>query len=81
MKSDMESLLRETRQGLDKDKRADIEALASSKEGRKVSQMLGGDVEKLVKAGNTEALRDKLRGVLSTPEGAELFRKIGEIMK
>ena len=81
MKSDMESLLRKTRQGLDKDKRADIEALASSKEGRKVSQMLGGDVEELIKAGDADALKDKLRGVLSTPEGAELFRKIGKIMK
>ena len=81
MKNDMESILRSTRQGLNKDKRADIEALAVSKEGRKVSEMLGGDVEKLVKAGDTEALREKLSGVLSTPEGAELFRKIGEIMK
>ena len=81
MKNDMESLLRSTKQGLDKDKRADIEALAVSKEGRKVSKMLGGDIEKLVKAGDAEALREKLKGVLSTPEGAELFRKIGEIMK
>ncbi len=81
MKNDMESLLRSTRQGLNKDKRADIEALAVSKEGRKVSEMLGGDVEKLVKGGDTEALREKLSGVFSTPEGAELFRKIGEIMK
>ena len=49
MKSDMASLLIKTRQGLDKDKRADLEALASSKEGRRVSEMLGGDVEGFIK--------------------------------
>ena len=81
MNGDMESLLRETRKGLSKNKREDIEALASSKEGRRVAAMLGGDVEEAVKSGDAGALKSKLKSVLSTPEGAELLRKIGEIMK
>lgn len=54
-----------------------LKAAAESPEGQKVlSRLDTAAVEKAAKAGDMQALKDILSGVLSTPEGRSLAEKI-----
>ena len=54
-----------------------LRAAAASPEGQKVlSNLDTAAVEKAAKAGDMQALKDILSGVLSTPEGRSLAEKI-----
>ena len=59
-----------------------IRALADSADGQKLSKMIdGAAVEKAVKAGDSAALQQILRGVLGTAEGQRLAESIRSMMQ
>jgi Zn-dependent M16 (insulinase) family peptidase len=60
----------------------DIRALADSADGRKLGQMIdGAAVESAVKSGDSAALQQILRGVLSTAEGQRLAENLRKMMQ
>ncbi len=72
--ADLESLEREIKASPAAEK---LKAAAASPEGQRVLQNLDAEaVEKAAKAGDMQALKDILSGVLSTPEGQALTSKI-----
>lgn len=76
--ADLESLEREIKSSPAAEK---LREAASSPEGQRVLKNLDADaVEKAAKAGDMQALRDILSGVLSTPEGQALAKKIRRSM-
>lgn len=76
--ADLESLEREIRSSPAAEK---LREAAASEEGQRVLRNLdAGAVEKAAKAGDMNALRDILSGVLSTPEGQALAKKIRQSM-
>lgn len=79
----MEKLLSSAEGGRIAERRGEIEALASEKEGKRVREMLGGDanIERMIKCGDTEALKKSVGDALRTPEGAQLLKKLRDIMK
>jgi len=57
-------------------------ALAESADGQKLSKMIDAQaVEKAVKGGDSDALRQILQGVLSTAEGQRLAEGIRKMMQ
>ncbi len=59
-----------------------IKALAETEESRRLAGMLdGAALEKAAKAGDTEALRALLGGVLRTAEGRHLAERIRRLMR
>lgn len=76
---DLEKLARE----LQKSGRTEgIRALADSADGQKLGKMIdAGAVEKAVRGGDSAALQQILRGVLSTAEGQRLAENIRSMMK
>ncbi len=76
--ADFESLAREIKSSPAAEK---LKAAVSSPEGQSVLQNLDAEaVEKAAAAGDMQALRDILSGVLSTPEGQLLAKKIRKTM-
>ncbi len=76
--TDIESLEREIKSSPAADK---LKEAVASPEGQSVLRNLdAGAVEKAAKAGDMQALRDILSGVLSTPEGQALAKKIRKSM-
>ena len=76
--ADLESLEREIKSSPAAEK---LREAAASEEGRRVLQNLdAAAVEKAAKSGDMQALRDILSGVLSTPEGQALAKKIRRSM-
>lgn len=76
--ADLEALEREIRSSPAAEK---LREAAASPEGQKILGKLdAGAVEKAAKAGDMKALRDILSGVLSTPEGQALAKKIRQTM-
>ncbi len=70
-------------QALQRQGKADgLRALADSADGRKLGQMIdGAAVEKAVKGGDSAALQQMLRGVLSTDEGRRLAENLRRMMQ
>ncbi len=63
-------------------KRGELEALASSAEGRKLEGMVdGAALERAVSRGDAAALRKMLAALLATPEGRRLAQDVGKIME
>ena len=78
MMQDLEKLARELRQ---QGKTESIRALADSADGQKLGQMIdAGAVEKAIKGGDSAALQQILRGVLSTAEGQRLAENLRKMM-
>jgi len=76
--ADLESLQREISSSPAAEK---LREAAASAEGQKVLCNLDtAAVEKAAKAGDMQALKDILSGVLSTPEGQALAKKIKQSM-
>lgn len=76
--ADLESLEREIKSSPAAEK---LRQAASSPEGQKVLKSLDTSaVEKAAKSGDMQALKDILSGVLSTPEGQALAKKIRQSM-
>ena len=76
--ADLESLEREIKSSLAAEK---LREAAASAEGQKILQSLDTSaVEKAAKAGDMQALKNILSGVLSTPEGQALAKKIRQSM-
>ncbi len=75
---DLEKLAQELRRS---GKTDGIRALADSADGRRLGQMIdGGAVEQAVRQGDSAALQQILRGVLSTEEGRRLAEDLRKIM-
>ena len=72
---DLEKLIKNTQSGLSGGKRRDIEALASSGEGRKVKEMLGGDeaLESMLERGDAAALQKTLKNNFKQMKRFEKF--------
>ncbi len=76
--ADLESLEREIKSSPAAEK---LREAASSPEGQQVLKNLDTEaVEKAAKSGDMQALKDILSGVLSTPEGQALAKKIRKSM-
>ena len=76
---DLETMARELKKS---GKAQGIRALADSADGQKLGQMIDAQaVEKAVKGGDSAALQQILRGVLSTAEGQRLAENIRKMMK
>lgn len=76
--ADLESLEREIKSSPAAEK---LRAAASSEEGQRVLKNLdAAKVEQAAKSGDMQALKDILSGVLSTPEGQALAKKIRQSM-
>ncbi|MBQ8264119.1 MAG: hypothetical protein IJY96_05015 [Oscillospiraceae bacterium] len=76
--AELDKLEREIRSSAAAEK---LKAAAASPEGQSVLKNLDtAAVEKAAKAGDMKALRDILSGVLSTPEGQALAKKIRQSM-
>jgi hypothetical protein len=76
---DLETMAKELRKN---GKAEGIRALADSADGQKLGQMIDAKaVEKAVKGGDSAALQQILRGVLSTAEGQRLAENIRKMMK
>ncbi len=62
-------------------KAEELKAIADSADGRKLSKMLDATaIEKAAKSGDTAALQDILKQVLSTGEGQRLAKRLQETM-
>lgn len=60
----------------------ELRSLAESPEGKRISEMLDAKtVEQAAKSGDTAALQEILRKVLSTDDGKALARKLGAMME
>ena len=61
----------------------ELEALASSDEGQAVKAMLGGEagLASMMENGDVDGLRGALQQIVQTEAGAELMRKLSEMMK
>lgn len=78
MMQDLEKLAQELRR---QGKTRDIQALAESDDGQRLGRMLdAGAVERAMKAGDSAALQQILRGVLSTAEGQRLAEHLRSMM-
>ena len=76
---DLEKLAQELRR---KGQTEGIRALADSADGKKLGQMVdGAAVEQAVKSGDSAALQQILRGVLSTAEGRRLAENLRSMME
>lgn len=76
--ADLESLQREIKSSAAAEK---LREAAASEEGQRVLRHLdAAKVEQAAKAGDMQALKDILSGVLSTPEGQALAKKIRQSM-
>lgn len=76
--ADLESLEREIKSSPAAEK---LREAAASAEGQKILQSLDASaVEKAAKVGDMQALKNILSGVLSTPEGQALAKKIRQSM-
>ncbi len=76
--ADLESLEREIKSSPAAEK---LREAAASAEGQKILQSLDASaVEKAAKTGDMQALKNILSGVLSTPEGQALAKKIRQSM-
>lgn len=76
---DIEKLSRELERSGKAEK---LRAVADTPEGRRLSNMIDpAAVTKAAQSGDTEAMRDILKQVLSTNEGQSLARMLGEAMK
>ena len=76
---DWEKITQELRR---KGKTEDIRALADSADGQKLGKMIdGAAVESAVKSGDSAALQQILRGVLSTAEGQRLAENLRKMMQ
>lgn len=63
-------------------KTEDIKRIAESEDGQKLGRMVdAGDVERAAKAGDSAALQEMLRRVLSTDEGRRLAENVRRMMK
>lgn len=68
--------------GLDDEKRAKLDALAASDAAKALEGMFSeAELIKAAGSGDTAAMRDILRRVLSTDEGKKLAEMLGEAMK
>ena len=76
---DLEKLAQELRS---KGKTEDLRALASSEDGRRLGAMIDGDAaRRALQSGDSAALQQILRGVLSTAEGRRLAEKVRSMME
>ncbi len=63
-------------------KTEDIKRIAESEDGQKLGRMVdAGDVERAARAGDSAALQEMLRRVLSTDEGRRLAENVRRMMK
>ena len=63
-------------------KTEDIKRIAESEDGQRLGRMVdAGDVERAARAGDSAALQEMLRRVLSTDEGRRLAENVRKIMK
>lgn len=63
-------------------KTEDIKRIAESEDGQKLGRMVdAGDVERAARAGDSAALQEMLRRVLSTDEGRRLAENVRKMMK
>lgn len=63
-------------------KTEDLRSLADSADGRKLGQMIDGAVvENAVRTGDSAALQQILKGVLSTAEGKRLAENLRKMMQ
>lgn len=77
--NDLEKLGRRLEESGKSDK---LRSLADSADGRAVSRMVDADeIGRAAKSGDMQALRDILRGVLSTDEGKRLAENIKKAMQ
>lgn len=63
-------------------KTEDIKRIAESEDGQRLGRMVdAGDVERAARAGDSAALQEMLRRVLSTDEGRRLAENVRKMMK
>ncbi len=63
-------------------KTEDIKRIAESEDGQRLGRMVdAGDVERAARAGDSAALQEMLRRVLSTDEGRRLAENVRRMMK
>ena len=63
-------------------KKPALERLASSSDGRRVKEMLGGSkIEAAAKSGDIASLASAIQNALKTEEGARLAMQLKELMK
>lgn len=63
-------------------RRGELEALASSAEGRALEGMVDGEaLERAVSRGDAAALKEMLASLLATPEGRRLAQDVGRIIE
>ena len=64
-------------------KRAEIEKLANSDDGKKVQALLNknGGLSSALESGDMAALKNAVSGILKTDAGANLARQLTEMMK
>lgn len=60
---------------------SELSALASSRDGQKLSAMLDKSTLERAQSGDTEALRDLASRILSTDEGRRLAENVQKLMK
>ncbi len=83
MQKDLNSLLNSDQGQKLAGKRDEIEKLASSSDGEKVTKMAANDtvLQSAIKNGDMEAMRQRLTAILKTDEGSRVFRQISDMMK
>ena len=63
-------------------KTAEIKRIAESEDGQKLGRMVdAADIERAAKTGDSAALQDMLRRVLSTDEGKRLAENVRKMMQ
>ena len=75
---DLEKLAQELRR---RGKTQGIRALADSADGQKLGAMFDGKAERALRAGDSAALQQLLRGVLGTDEGRRLVNELQSLME
>ena len=66
-----------------REKQPEIEKLVSSSDGEKVKKMLSdrGNLQEALEKGDTQALTNTVRDILSTKEGARRAKHLEELFK
>lgn len=75
----LEDFEKKLREGANSEK---LMAAANSADGRKIQQMVDvGKIQSAAKSGDTQALKNILNQVLSTPEGQRLAQQVKNAME
>ena len=64
-------------------KKGEIMAIAESSDGKKVKEILdkNGSIEKALEAGDMNAVKSAITGILNTESGARLAKQLSDLLK